>query len=235
MSVRASSEATALASGEAPSPAFIVSVFCSFPQTKMVDEPTHDQRPESAMRPRDEFWLAGLPRAKENVKHDWKAIHCLVTQRRADGIAPIVLETSDRQCLRQPAKCEGAFELCLRHLHGRCTPLQGECTVGALLSNRAAHALKLPGRWVPLPDGAVEDRAAQSAPLEAGTPPPATTSGEKEGGATPSSGEGSPRPGGCTRSSLALEEEEHRAMALASIPSPRKDLSQGRCGDFMEE
>ena len=130
----------------------------------MVDEPTQDQRPEFAVRPGDELWLAGLPRAKENRR----AIHCLVTQRRADGTAPVVLETTEGQCLRPPAKYEGAFELCLRHLHGRRTPLEGECTVGALLSNRAAHALKLPGRWVPLPDGVVEDRAAQSAPPEDG-------------------------------------------------------------------
>ncbi len=91
----------------------------------MLDDPTQDQRPESAVRHRDELWLAGLPWAKENVKCDWNAIHCLVTQRRADGIAPIVLETSDRHCLRPPAKYEGTFELCLRHLHGHCTPLEG--------------------------------------------------------------------------------------------------------------
>ena len=35
-----------------------------------MDEPTQDQRPEFAVRPGDEIWLNGLPRAKENVKHD---------------------------------------------------------------------------------------------------------------------------------------------------------------------
>ena len=107
-----------------------------------MDEPTQDQRPEFAVRPGDEIWLNGLPRARESAKYDWKAIHCLVSQRRDDGLAPIVLETTEGQCLRSPAKYEGAFELCLRHLHGRRTPLDGECTVAALLSNRAAHALK---------------------------------------------------------------------------------------------
>ena len=181
----------------------------------MVDEPTQDQRPEFAVRPGDEIWLNGLPRAKENVKHDWKAIHCLVTQRRADGIAPIVLETTEGQCLRPPAKYEGAFELCLRHLHGRRTPLEGECTVGALLSNRAAHALKLPGRWVPLPDGVVEDRAAQSAPPEDGGP--AATSGgkdpssadeEADASSPPEDSARAPTPEGGT-GSPASDEERH--------------------------
>ena len=80
--------------------------------------------------------------------------------------------------MRSPPKYEGAFELCLRHLHGRRTPLDVECTVGALLSNRAAHALKLPGRWVPTPDGVVEDYAAQSARPEEGAL--VATSDEKE-------------------------------------------------------
>ena len=77
----------------------------------MVDDSTQDPRPEFAVRPGDASWLAGLPRVTESAKHDWRAIHCLVTQRRADGIAPIVLETTEGQCLRPPAKYEGAFEL----------------------------------------------------------------------------------------------------------------------------
>ena len=144
----------------------------------MVDDPSQDPRPEFAVRPGDASWLASLPRATESARHDWRAIHCLVAQRRADGIAPIVIETTGGECLRSPVKYEGAFELCLRHLHGRHTPLDVACTVGALLSNRAAHALKLPGRWVPTPDGVVEDYAAQSARPEEGAL--VATSGEKE-------------------------------------------------------
>ena len=119
----------------------------------MVDQPT--QPPEFKVRPGDAPWLASLSRATESVKHDWRAIHCLVNQRR-DGVAPIVLETIRGECLRSPVKYECAFELCLRHLHGRHTPLDVACTVGALLANRAAHALQLPGRWVPTPDGIVD-------------------------------------------------------------------------------
>ncbi len=144
----------------------------------MVDHPTQDPPPEFAVRPGDASWLASVPRVMESARHDWRAIHCLVAQRRDDGIAPIVLETTGGDCLRSPPKYEGAFELCLRHLHGRRTPLDVACTVGALLSNRAAHALKLPGRWVPTPDGVVEDYAAQSARPEEGAL--VATSGEKE-------------------------------------------------------
>ena len=126
----------------------------------MVDQPTREP-PEFKVRPGDALWLASLPRATESVKHDWRAIHCLVTQRRDDGVAPVVLETTAGDCLRSPVKYECAFELCLRHLHRRHIPLDVACTVGALLSNRAAHALKLPGRWVPTPDGVV-DYATQS-------------------------------------------------------------------------
>ena len=125
----------------------------------MAEQPTQEP-PEFNVRPGDASWLASLSRATESVKHDWRAIHCLVNQRRGD-VAPVVLETIRGECLRSPLKYESAFELCLRHLHGRHTPLDVACTVGALLSNRAAHALKLPGRWVPTPDGVV-DYATQS-------------------------------------------------------------------------
>jgi len=127
----------------------------------MVDEPTQG-RP---VHPRDETWLATLPRARETDKNLWRSVYCLLALRRADGVAPIVLEPSEGQCLRPPAKYEGAFELCLRHLHGRFVPMDGApCTVGALLANRAAEALKLPGRWVGLPDGAMEELCAPPSP-----------------------------------------------------------------------
>ena len=123
------------------------------PDIQMVEGPT--QPPEFKVRPGNALWLTSLTRATESAKHDWRAIHCLVNQRR-DGIAPIVLETIKGECLRPPVKYECAFELCLRHLHGRHTPLDVACTVGALLANRAAHALQLPGRWIPTPDGIVD-------------------------------------------------------------------------------
>ena len=127
----------------------------------MLDEPTQ----ERPVHPRDEAWLATLPRARETDKNLWRSVYCLLALRRADGVAPIVLEPSEGQCLRPPAKYEGAFELCLRHLHGRFVPMDGApCTVGALLANRAAEALKLPGRWVGLPDGAMEELRAPPLP-----------------------------------------------------------------------
>ena len=88
----------------------------------------------------------------------WATLYCIVAQRRPDGVALVVLETADGQYLRCPPKYEASFELCLRHLHKRHTPLDGAaCNIGALLVNRATEALKLPGRYVPLADGSVED------------------------------------------------------------------------------
>ena len=130
----------------------------------MADQPR--QPPEFKVRPGDALWLTSLPRATESAKHDWRAIHCLVNQRRGD-IAPVVLETIRGECMRSPLKYESAFELCLRHLHGRHTPLDVACTVGALLADRAAHALKLPGRWVPTPDGVVDYATHSLCPEEA--------------------------------------------------------------------
>ena len=116
------------------------------------------------MRPHDALWLAALKRTSEREKHDWAALYCLIAQRGADGVAPVVLESADGQVLRAPRKCEAAFELCLRHLHGHCTPLEdGPCTVGALLADRAQRALQLPGRYVPTPQGGVDEQVGEAA------------------------------------------------------------------------
>ena len=128
--------------------------------------------PRNALRAHDPGWLTALPRARESDKRAWATLCCLIAQRRPDGVAPVVLETAEGGWIRCPLKYEAAFELCLRHLHNQHTPLGGEsCTIGALLANRAAEALKLPGRWVPLPDGSVEERAGDPAPDDA---PPET-------------------------------------------------------------
>ena len=128
--------------------------------------------PRNALRAHDPDWLTALPRARESDKRAWATLCCLIAQRRPDGVAPVVLETAEGDWIRCPLKYEAAIELCLRHLHNQHTPLGGEsCTIGALLANRAAEALKLPGRWVPLPDGSVEERAGDPAPDDA---PPET-------------------------------------------------------------
>ena len=117
---------------------------------------TRPTRP-SSVKAFDEAWLRALPRARESDKHDWIALVALVAQRQPDGAAPIVLETTSGSCIRCPAKYEPAFELTLRHLHQKHIPLDGgPCNVSALLVNRALEALKLPGRFVPCPDGSVD-------------------------------------------------------------------------------
>ena len=105
-------------------------------------------------------WLDGLQRARATVKHPYVAIHVAAKLRDSDGVAPVVLQTEEGY-LRAPAMLEAAFELCLRHLHGRVTPLTCQSiTAQALLANRAVEALRLPGRYVPTSGGEVIDMQA---------------------------------------------------------------------------
>ena len=112
-------------------------------------------------------WLADLPRARATEKHPYIAIHVAAELRDSGGVAPVVLQTEEGY-LRAPAMLEAAFELCLRHLHGRRTPLNCQSiTAQALLANRAVEALRLPGRYVPTSGGEVIDMQAS---MEAGAP-----------------------------------------------------------------
>ena len=105
-------------------------------------------------------WLDGLQRARATVKHPYVAIHVAAKLRDSDGVAPVVLQTEEGY-LRAPAMLEAAFELCLRHLHGRRTPLNCQSiTAQALLANRAVEALRLPGRYVPTSEGEMIDMQA---------------------------------------------------------------------------
>ena len=194
----------------------------------MADQPR--QPPEFKVRPGDALWLTSLPRATESAKHDWRAIHCLVNQRR-DGIAPIVLETIKGECLRPPVKYECAFELCLRHLHGRHTPLDVACTVGALLADRAAHALKLPGRWVPTPDGVVDYATHSLCPEEALV----ATTADSEDSSTESDASESPvvdvcNPGTApTSEKLATHESEDDSICSSVVPKEDEPVCTEEC------
>ena len=126
-------------------------------------------------RASDPNWYAGLPRAGVSFKGSWAAIYCLRQQRRADGTAPVVLKSTDGEFFRVPILYDILFELALRHLHLLLVPGPSrECTVQALLEDRARHALKRPTRFV-----AVEPTERH---LE-GTPGNATT--ESPRGAAP--------------------------------------------------
>ena len=108
----------------------------------------------------DPDWIQSLQRAKTTVKLNFVAVHIAIGLRGPDGIAPVVLQTEDAY-LRPPRHLEAAFELCLRHLHGRREKMSDTTmTVNALLSNRSVEALRLPGRFVPTADGAILDMGA---------------------------------------------------------------------------
>ena len=88
-------------------------------------------------------------------KRDYTSIHCLVKQRRSDGSAPVVLESSEGDFYALPTGYDAVFELILRHLHGqKGPPWPDKVTPQNLLFNRAIEALKLPGRYIPTADGA---------------------------------------------------------------------------------
>ena len=119
-------------------------------------------------------WLASLSRAKATEKQDFLAIHVAAELRGVDGVAPVILQTAEGY-QRAPSQMEAAFELCLRHLHGRVTPLAGSgITPQALLANRAMEALRLPGRYIPTPAGQVTDMATVTATNESMAEPPAS-------------------------------------------------------------
>ncbi len=129
-------------------------------------------------RMNDPTWVAGLSRAKANVKLEFIAIHVVAPLRDDTGVAPVVLQTRDG-FWRPPVYMEAAFELCLRHLHRLHIPGpdQDKMTPRALLANRAMEALKLPGRYVPTVEGGVlvmEDAncqaGGQAATATTGTP-----------------------------------------------------------------
>ena len=106
-------------------------------------------------RMNDPTWVAGLSRAKANVKLEFIAIHVLAPLRDDTGVAPVVLQAR-HEFWRPPVHMEAAFELCLRHLHRLHIPGdQDKMTPRALLANRAMEALKLPGRYVPTVEGGV--------------------------------------------------------------------------------
>jgi hypothetical protein len=67
-------------------------------------------------RMNDPTWVAGLVRARANVKSEFVAIHVVAPSRDDEGVAPVVLQTRD-DYLRAPLHMEAAFALCLRHLH----------------------------------------------------------------------------------------------------------------------
>ncbi len=110
-------------------------------------------------------WVNDLPRAKLSQKYAFQAIHILAPHRNAQGISPVVLQTEDAY-LRAPAQTEACFELCLRHLNRLQVPWTAQKSLTALnlLADRASQALKLPNRFVPMPDGTVEDLFESNAP-----------------------------------------------------------------------
>ena len=106
-------------------------------------------------RARDARWYAKLPRVRLSDKKQFTTIHCLILQRNESGAAPIVLDCDGMFFKTPSAMYDASFELCLRHLHMQTVPLHEACNVQQLLENRATHALKLPGRYVPTTDGSV--------------------------------------------------------------------------------
>jgi hypothetical protein len=107
-------------------------------------------------RMNDASWVDGLPRARATIKYAFVGIHVLAPLRGRQGVAPVVMQTSDGY-FRAPVHMEAAFELCLRHLHRMSAPWPDstETTPQGLLANRAMEALKLPGRFVPTAEGKV--------------------------------------------------------------------------------
>ena len=93
-------------------------------------------------------WLASLMRAKASEKQDFLAIHVAAELRGVAGVAPIILQTAD-EYWRAPSQLEAACEFCLRHLHGRVTPLAGSgITPQALLANRAMEEYRHNGDFL---------------------------------------------------------------------------------------
>ena len=98
----------------------------------------------------DLSWVGKLARAKPSVRYTFQSIHVCAQLRGTDGIAPVVLCTSEGH-VRAPIAIEAAFEIMLRHLHCSETkwPVDRSMTASALLTDRSTAALLLPGRYVP--------------------------------------------------------------------------------------
>jgi len=106
----------------------------------------------------DLSWVSKLERAKPSTRYTFQAIHVCAQLRGTDGVAPVVLQTTNGYT-RSPIALEAAFELILRHLHrnGIKWPVERRITASALLADRATAALLLPGRFLPTPMGEVLD------------------------------------------------------------------------------
>ena len=106
----------------------------------------------------DLSWVGKLARAKPTVRYTFQSIHVCAQLRGTDGIAPVVLCTSEGH-VRAPIALEAAFEIILRHLHRSDTkwPADLSMTASALLADRSTAALLLPGRYVPTLTGEVLD------------------------------------------------------------------------------
>jgi hypothetical protein len=118
----------------------------------------NEKKAMATPRMNDPTWVDSLARAKACNKYEFVCIHVLAPFRDNEGVAPVVLQTTDGY-LRAPAHMEAAFELCLRHLHRKRAPGPDKerVTAQALLANRAVEALKLPGMYVPTVEGKVID------------------------------------------------------------------------------
>jgi hypothetical protein len=106
----------------------------------------------------DLLWVVKLARAKLTVRYTFQSIHVCAQLRGTDGIAPVVLCTTEGY-IRAPIALEAAFEVILRHLHHSDTkwPVDRSMTASALLTDRSTAALLLPGRYIPTLTGEVLD------------------------------------------------------------------------------
>jgi len=106
----------------------------------------------------DVSWVKKLARAKPTGRYTFQSIHVCAQLRGTDGIAPVVLSTSEGY-VRAPIALEAAYEVILRHLHHSDTewPVDRSMTASALLTDRSTAALLLPGRYVPTSTGEVLD------------------------------------------------------------------------------
>jgi len=113
----------------------------------------------------DLSWVRKLARAKPTGRYTFQSIHVCAQLRGTDGIAPVILSTSEGY-VRAPIALEAAFEIILRHLHHSDTkwPVDRSITANALLTDRSIAALLLPGRYVPTSTGEVLDMLQRDTP-----------------------------------------------------------------------
>ena len=114
----------------------------------------------------DLSWVRKLARAKPTGRYTFQSIHVCAQLRGTDGIAPVVLSTSEGY-VRAPIALEAAYEVILRHLHHSDTewPVDRSMTASALLTDRSIAALLLPGRYVPTSTGEVLDMLQRDTPM----------------------------------------------------------------------